>query len=68
MENQNDDKGVDEKEIKLGRHDVRFPPPLAYERYSAELQRRGKGQPQDNEIAKAEDNFIARILHFVRID
>jgi hypothetical protein len=32
------------------------------------LQRRRKGEAQEDKIAKSEDNFIASVLHFVRID
>ena len=68
MKDQDDDKGVNEEEIKLRRHDIRIPLPGACECDAPELQRRRKGEAQEDKIAKSEDNFIASVLHFVRID
>ena len=68
LKDQDDDKGVNEEEIKLRRQDIRIPLPGACKRYAPELQRRRKGEPQEDKIAKSEDNFIASVLHFVRID
>jgi hypothetical protein len=68
LKNQDDDKSVDEEEKELRRCDIRIPMSCASERYATELQRSRERQPEENKIHQSENDFVTRVLHFVRFN